>query len=169
MTDDKQKSIINLLYIFLIISTLCAFVPFIMAQIAFISLLFVTLISAYYYKTKDRPDGLLHNHMTYLIGTVWIGSFLLAVGMAVAGYWVFMNGNNQPLDDFMRSAQSGVIPDEAAMNEAMIAYMRINMQLILVSTILFVGPAVIYLVYRIAHGYSRAMKGYRIAKPKSWL
>ena len=32
-----------------------------------------------------------------------------------------------------------------------------------------IGPAILYFVYRVVNGMSRAAKGYRIANPKSWL
>ncbi len=169
MDAQKQKSTINLLYIFLIASTIFSFMPYVSAQVAALALIIVTLMAAYYYRSKDSTGGLIHNHMTYMIGTIWIGGTVLLLGMMAIGLCLYLRGDHTLLQDAMRSAQSGIMPDEAALQSLTIDYMRANWNLIVTSSIAFGGPPLIYFIYRVANGYTRALKGYRIAKPKSWL
>lgn len=169
MDTQKQKSIINALYICLIISTVLSFMPYLNAVIASAALFIVTLFAAYIYRMKDTPDGLLYNHMTYLIGTIWISSSFLILGIMAAGYCVYMNGDHSVVQTAMNGVQSGVMPSEEEMKGMTMSYVRDNLRLIVSASLVFVGPPLLYLVYRVANGYARAMKGYRIAKPKSWL
>lgn len=169
MDIQKQKGIINALYIMLILSTILSFVPVAAAQIGSLALIFAVLIGAYYYKAKDSEDGLLHNHMTYLIGTVWIGGAFLVIGMIAAAIWISGQSDNTALDNIIQQMSNGVMLDEAMLKSALTQYITDNQSLLLRVTLLTIGPAILYFVYRIANGYARALRGYRIAKPKSWL
>jgi uncharacterized membrane protein len=165
MDTPKQKSIINILYLLLVLSTILSFVPLAAAQMVSLVMVAATLIAAYACRAKDTEDGLLYNHMTYMIGTIWIGSAFILLGMVLAGTWVYLQGDHSLLE----SVASGQILDEAGMNQLMMDYAHANKELLVTATLATVGPAVLYFVYRVANGYSRAAKGYRIAKPKSWL
>lgn len=169
MDDQKYKTAINILYIFLIISTVLSFVPTEAAQILSLVIVTVTLIVAYILRLRDSEDGLVYNHMTYLIGTIWIGTGFLLLGMIAAGTWVFLHGDHAVLDSAISQVQAGAIPDQEMINQVISDYMIANKSLLILSSIPTIGPAVLYFVYRVANGYGRAMKGYRIAKPKSWL
>lgn len=169
MGNEEQKKIINTLYGFLILSTILGFVPHGGAFMASLALWLVTLVAAYIYRGKDKDDGLLHNHMTYLIGTIWIGTSLIVLGTMIAGLWVYYGGDNSPLDDVVAAANKGVIPDEAGLRQIMGDYFTINKRLLITASSVAIGPAILYFVYRVANGLSRAAKGYRLANPKSWL
>ncbi len=169
MTPEKQKTTINFLYIFLILSTILSFVPISIAQILSFAIIITVLIGAYYYKNKDDADGLLHNHMTYMINTIWIGGSFFVIGMILAAMIVFLKGDHSIVNSAMENVMSGQSPTKEALNTLMIEYMAINKDLLVKATVPTVGPAVLYLVYRIAHGYKRGINGYRILKPHSWL
>lgn len=169
MDIAKQKQTINVLYIFLIISTVLGFVPMISAQIMSIALIIAVLIAAYYYRFRDDEDGLLFNHMTYLIGTIWIGSTFLVLGIFAAGGWLYLQGDHSVIHEAANQIANGVVPSEASLMLLTGQYMQANKSLLIMATATFVGPTILYFIYRVANGYSRAMKGYRIAKPKSWL
>ena len=169
MTSEKQKQIINILYIFLILSTVLSFVPIDVAQIMSLLIILTVLICAYYYKKQDDVEGLLHNHMTYMINTIWIGGSFLVIGMILAALIVFLKGDHTVVHNAMEGIMGGQTPTEEMFHALMMEYMSINRDLLVKATIPTVGPAIAYLVYRIAHGYKRGMNGYRISKPKSWL
>lgn len=169
MEQKQQKSTINALYIFLVISTVLSFVPYISAQIMAFALVFVTLTAAYIYRGKDAEGGLLHNHMTYMIGTIWIGGGFLLLGFIALGLALYARGDHSVVYEAMQAAQSGIIANQDDMQRLTLSYITANKDLIIMSSFVFLGPPMLYFIYRVANGYGRAMKGYRIAKPKSWL
>lgn len=169
MEDKAQQNIINVLYILLIIGTVLSFVPHMIAQIMTIPLVLLVLIAAYIYKAKDTEDGLLYNHMTYLIGTIWIGSTFLTLGIVAAGLYVYAQGDHSIIHDAANQIASGYMPNDQDLINLSVNYFHANKNVLILGTGVFVGPAILYFVYRIGNGYGRAAKGYRIANPKSWL
>lgn len=173
METQAQKNIINVLYLFLIVSTITGFMPSTWAQEVSLVLVIISLIAAYWYRSRDEEDGLVYNHMTYLIGTIWNGTTFMILGMLAAGAWVYLQGDNSVLDHSVQQATdqilSGGMPTDAQMSGWMDEYLIANKSLTIMAGIICVGPGVLYFIYRVANGYARAMKGYRIAKPRSWL
>lgn len=169
MDTQKQQNKINILYGILIVSTVLSFVPEVTLQIFSFILLALVLIFASYYKKTDKVDGLLYNHMTYMIGTIWIGSAMLLLGMIAGGIWVHGSADNSAFDAMMAQVEGGNIPTAEDLKATAASYMEINKRLLITSTIVTVGPGVLYIIYRVATGMSRAYQGYRIANPKSWL
>ena len=169
MENTPHKNTINALYIMLVISTVLGFVPSITAFLLSMALWFLVLVAAYIYRAKDKEDGLLHNHMTYLIGTIWIGTSFIVLASIVGGYWIWSQGDSTAFEAFATSLESGAVPSEDDMMNTLTDYYMANNSLILKVSLVTIAPAVLYFVYRISNGFSRACKGYRIANPKSWL
>jgi len=169
MDTPQQKYIVNVLYILLIVSTVLGFMPMENPQVWSLILVIISLIAAYWYRSRDHEDGLMYNHMTYLIGTIWNGTTFMIIGMLAAGAWVYFQGDSNVIQQAMEQISGGMVPTEADMNGWMDQYYQDNRQLLFLSSIVCVGPGVLYFIYRVANGYARAMKGYRIANPSSWL
>lgn len=169
MDLKSQKNKINALYLFLIISTILSFVPESAAQILSLTLITLVLIAAYLYRHREKEDSLLYNHMTYMIGTIWIGSAVMLAGMFLLGFWVYAQGDHTIIHNAVNNIQNGQMYDEAAMRQVMQDYLSANELFLIKASLPTIGPAILYIVYRVANGYGRAMKGYRIAKPTSWL
>lgn len=169
MENIPHRKTINTLYLLLILSTVLGFVPNGTAFLGSVALWFTVLIAAYVYRGKDKEDGLLYNHMTYLIGTVWIGTGFIMIASLAGGYWIWSQGDNTAIDTFIAGIEGGAVPDNDALMNALTQYMIANKDLILKASLMTVVPAILYFVYRIGNGFSRACKGYRIANPKSWL
>lgn len=167
--EPKYKTTINVLYGILVFSTILGFVPTGNAQIYSIVLWLIVWAAAYYYRRKDTEDGLLYNHMTYLIGTIGIGTTVILIGMLVAGFWIFMQGDRTAIDAMVARLMNGEMMGEDEMNAAMNQAMVDNQKLMWTASLVAIGPAVLYFVYRVANGLGRAAKGYRIANPRSWL
>lgn len=169
MEDKTHTGMINLFYGFLIVSVVLNFIPNMYALAASVMLWLVTLIAAYLYRARDSEDGLMYNHMTYLIGTIWIGTTLIVIGAGIAGWWVFNEGDRTAINGLMTSLQTTGVLDEATTQMFTDQYISDNKNLLLTASAIGVGPAILYFVYRVSNGLSRAAKGYRIANPKSWL
>jgi uncharacterized membrane protein len=169
MENIPHKNTINTLYIMLIISTILGFVPNATAFLFSLALWFVVLIAAYVYRSKDKDDGLLYNHMTYLIGTIWIGTSFIILASLIGGYWIWSQGDSTAFETLAAGLAEGTPPSEDAVMNTMTSYYLANNDLILKVSLVTIAPAVLYFVYRIGNGFSRAWKGYRIANPKTWL
>ncbi len=169
MEDKTQKNTINTLYFILVLSTILGFVPNAWAFTASFTLWVVVLLAAYVYRGKDNEDGLLYNHMTYLIGTIWIGTSFILIGTLAAGLWVYLQGDNSAFEAAFARLEGGAMIDEAAIRQVTQDYLSINRDLMITASTFAIGPSILYFVYRVANGISRAGKGYRIANPKSWL
>ncbi len=169
MELKQQQTIISGLYMFLIISTVLSFVPLGVMQMLSLILITIALIIAYFYKFKKDEESLLYNHSVYLIGTIWIGSSVLVFGMLAAALVVFYFGDHTIIDNAMAQITSGGMLDEEALKSVMYDYMDENRTLLIMASIPTIAPSILYFVYRIVNGYGRAIKGYRIAKPSSWL
>jgi len=125
-------------------------------------------IAAYFLRRREEPDSFAHNHIDFIIRTIWIWSLFFVIGMAGAGMMISQSGDMSALDQLMSSVTDGSIPTEADMNQTAQVYFETNYALILRTTLLWLGPAQLYAVWRIARGLSRALKGYRLANPRSW-
>lgn len=169
MDTRKQQTTIQSLYLLLIASTVMSFMPNIAVSLFGLLLLLIVLIAAYLYRLSDARDGLLHNHMTYMIGTIWLGSTLIALGVAMAGWWVYMNGDHSVVQSAVSSVQTGLVPSEDQMYGFLWQYMADNRKIIMDSALMFVAIPVLYFLYRVVNGFARAASGYRVANPKSWL
>lgn len=166
---DKEQKNVTQFYGAFAASVICNFIPLAIVQIFGWSLMLAVLIGAYIYKARSKLDSLAYNHMTYIIGTIWIGSLLLFLGMLVATYWVYAQGDHTVIEGLIATVNSGTIVSEAEMTSVLHSYMQQNYKLLMTVTLSTVGPAVLYVVYRTACGLSRASKGYRMAKPAGWL
>ena len=166
---EKQKKTINTLYFILILSTILSFVPESIAQTVSLVLVIVVLIAAYMYRSKDSQDGLLYNHMTYMIGTIWIGTGFIVLGSLITGLWVYLQGDQSVILNAISQIEAGIVPSEAQMEGYVSDYIDSNKALLMKASLVAIGPAILYFVYRVGNGIGRASKGYRIANPKSWL
>lgn len=169
MNAGKEQKTIVQFYAAFAASILCNFVPLAVVQLFGLSLLLAVLIAAYIYKARAALDSLTYNHMTYLIGTIWAGSTLLLIGMAVATYWVYAQGDHTLIYTLMENLNAGVPPSPAQIEGIMSQYIQTNKQLLITATIATVSPGMIYMIYRTFCGLTRASKGYRLAKPAGWL
>jgi uncharacterized membrane protein len=165
--DKEQKTIMNLYGAFAA-SIICNFIPLAVVQGFGICLLLIVLIAAYIYKARAKLDSLTYNHTTYLIGTIWVSSFLLLIGMMTASYWVYMKGDHTLIQNLMAATNSGIVPTPDDMEATLRGYIHQNMKLLITATATTIGPGMIYMIYRTVCGLSRASKGYRMAKPAGW-
>lgn len=169
MELNKQQDIIKTLYAFFIFSTFLSFVPIGFAQVMSLALIVTTLIVAYFYKYIGKKDDILSNHMTYMIGTIWVSSSFLVMGMLCAAAIVYLKGDHTIVHNAVDQITSGTLMEEEEIKSLMMDYMNTNITILILASIPTIVPAILYFVYRIANGYSRAIKGYRIANPKGWL
>lgn len=116
-----------------------------------------------------KGESFEENHTTFIIRTIWIYSLLVTFGIIGAGIIIGQSGNPAALNPMLDAMMTGVQPPEADIENWMRQYFMDNQELILNQSRIWLCPAQIYLVWRILRGGGRAFKGYRLARPKSWI
>lgn len=166
--DPEQKSVMRV-YAALVASVILQAMPMVVAQGIGTLILFGAWVACGIVRRRSKPEGLAHNHMIYLSRTLWISSFLLIVGVALAGVWVLQEGDHSAIDRLANGIMNGSAPSEAALAAAGKDYFLTNFRLILEASLLTIGPGFAYFFYRTLRGFLRAGRGYRMADPKGWL
>ncbi|MGB4057554.1 MAG: hypothetical protein WBK77_05680 [Alphaproteobacteria bacterium] len=174
--DPDRKKIIRL-YAAFGIGLLLSLIPFILAALVSSALLLGILVAAYILRTDTERDSLMENHMTFIIRTIWIGSFFALLTMTVASIYLFKTLDNTPLnpciDQFLSiSTQPQILDMKIIMGVFQGCwenYWRANINPFIVSAIIAAGPIVLYFLIRYVRGLTRATRGERITKPLAWL
>ncbi len=170
--NQDQKKIIGLYMIFGISILLCM-IPHIAAAIISMPALLFALVVAYRMRAGMAEDSLKHNHATYVIRTIWIGSFLASVTVIAASVYLFYTLDNAPLMPCLERLVS-VDPEKALMMIDSLfgpcygPYLSANLHVFIVGGAIAAGAPLAYFVLRFIRGFSRALKGYRVTKPKAW-
>lgn len=173
MTEDdsqngKDKKVVMSVYGLMIISLVLQFIPALTVQIFALCLMGIAVLAAYVFRFGIKKDSFRAGHMTYLIGTVWIGSVLLSIGITIASFWFKQTGDHTMTHEMMNMVMQGVEITDSAMTETFFRYMKANAKSLILIGLLTCGPAIGYIVYRLARGFSRALKSMAIDNPKSW-
>lgn len=166
MTKDQKDT--AGMYLMFSAGIIMNFVPVLTSQFLGLCMILVALIGAYLYKAKSRLDSLTYNHMTYLIGTIWVSSFLLLIGMIIAVIWVYQLGDHTVIMEVVTGANNGVLFTQDELETVMQNYIQRNMTLLLTATGTTLGPGLIYIIYRVTNGLRLAVRGDRFEKPARW-
>lgn len=178
--DEKpegQKTILNLYAAFgvsVILSLLPSFSAALLSAVFFIGV----LVAGYSIRGKAEHGSLVENHATFVIRTMWIAALLSLVttGIATAymmgriDYFMFDPCANTLAGKGIAWMESAGVMEVYAIIEPCVApFLDTNKTLLMNALLIAGGPVIIYMTYRIAKGVGRAMKGYRLANPKSWI
>lgn len=168
MTDTGQKTILRL-YAALAAAVVLQCLPVPVLQIVGVVLMLGALGRVYGLRRKSDPESLAYNHMTYLIRTVWISALFLLIGFAGASVWFYQVADHAEIHAAVDSILGGAIVDEAQIVNVLEAYKDANFRLLVLASVFAAAPAILYFIFRVVKGLSRASRGYRIASPKAWL
>lgn len=174
-TDPDQKKILQLYAAFgaaLVLSV----VPSVIAAFACLFFFLGVLIAAYIICTSAEEGSLAENHMTFVIRTIWIGSFLGLLSIIAGSIYLFYNVDNTTLDPCIQNflaIGSGMQNMEiqalvGIFEPCLDNYLKINMRDLIIGGIISAGPILIYFIVRFTRGLSRALNSYRIANVRSW-
>ncbi len=175
--NPEMKTILHV-YGVLVAALLLSFVPdpafAIVATIFFLGV----WIAAYIIRKKAEEDSLTENHMIWIIRTLWITCLFSVVTITAGGLYLWSQLDYsaiQPCSEqaanYLMAQQSGTVNATelmALMGPCEDAFLRDNQPALILSAIIAALPLIIYLVMRLTKGLSRAVKGYRLASPKSW-
>lgn len=174
--QQQQKKIMTVYALFgagLILSL----VPMLSAMVISSSTLLGVLVMAYVLRTGVDEDSLLHNHLTFIIRTIWIGSLLALLTLTAASLYMLETLNNEPLlpciNELYGAATNTNVWDPLAMRNLVSGqcwdnYWRENLSVFIIGGSIAIGPVLIYFGFRYARGLGRAKNGYRLANPEAW-
>ena len=175
---DPDRGMILFIYGLFGLSIILTLIPnVIVAGLSLVALL-LTMILTYMFRARRPEDSLMHNHMVFIIRTIWIGGFLMIFTL-IAGAGIMLYGiNNAPLQPCIDKFIGSVNPDTISMNDVksmsdifgacMNSYIGVNWITFLISGVVAAGPILLYFFVRFARGMGRAISGYRLANPQAW-
>lgn len=151
---DQLKAIA--LYVSFIVAALLVFAPVPALSLLALLAMIVVMIVIGFLRRECEKDSLLHNHATYLSRTFWMWQLLLLIGSVLGGYYIF-----QQHPDIQQILQ---------IVESLSAARTDTPEFKMMATVAIAafGPGFLYVAYRLIRGLHRALRGYRVAKPKSF-
>ena len=132
------------------------------------------MIAAYALRKKNDEGSLIENHMTFIIRTIWIGSFFAMITTVVGSIYLFLNIDNAPLEpcmnDLVNHAQNitGLRGLETVFGNCYEPYWVINAHAFITSFAIVALPVLVYFSVRYARGLARAANSYRVANQLGW-
>ncbi|MEM7680048.1 MAG: hypothetical protein AAF182_03490 [Pseudomonadota bacterium] len=169
---EKQK--ILQVYAALAATLILSLLPFLNAAVLSLLLGLLVLVMGYIYRGRAEANSLMENHMTFVIRTVWIGSFFAVLFMAFGAAYLLSYLDNEPLLDcmqgFMAMGSEIYHPEifKTVFSPCQESYLAVNMDVLVTGGIIVAVPPLLYFSVRLVRGLSRALKGYRLADPTSW-
>lgn len=176
MSNDKETKTLNTVYGMLIALTVLSFVPNMTLATIVLLAFIVYLIALYVIKSKAEDDGLLENHCAFLIKTIWVTSLFSLLTLTAALIYLLpiydpsaLNSCNANLFNALTTNPNvGMADLQTMLQPCMDQFMSDNNTVFMTAALIAGGPIVIYFIYRLYKGGSRAFKGYRVANPKAW-
>ena len=165
---DKTRFTILSVYGLCGLAALLSGFPSYAAQNAGMTLILVLLILVYILRMRAKLDSLEYHHFSFIIRTIWIYSLFAGIGVLFASWAVYQNGDASAIDALITQLETGIPPTQQDIEASGRAYMETNMSLILKSLMLWMSPALLYLMWRVIRGGMRAYKNYRVYNIYSW-
>ncbi len=175
--EDPARAKIIKLYVAFGLSIVLTVIPHVWAAAASMLMLLYTRIVAYVLRGRGPKDSLADNHATFVIRTIWLTGLFAIVTLAAGSAYLLERIDNAPLmpcmDKFLnmnpeKAAVMNVVDMGTLFENCMHPFVTTNWNALIVSMLIAGGPLLAYVVVRFARGLSRALKGYRLAKPKAW-
>jgi len=174
--DDfkKQQQLVLNFYALMGAALVMSFLPFISAALLALLMFGGGLIAAYIVRGRRGGQSYAGNHLTFIIRTIWIASLFSLVTMIAATIYILTYYDPGPVqacaEQIVSAAASApdIMALQSMIQPCMDEFMRVNGQVFLVGGVIGIAPIVIYFVYRLSSGLSRAIKMHRIGDNKSW-
>jgi uncharacterized membrane protein len=106
--------------------------------------------------------------MTFLIRTFWISSLIFLVSVIPVIVWVWPKVDLNGLAALANDAGGDYSTLQAMGPERLMEAAGLTASVYKISSLILIGPSMLYFIYRVAKGLARAMKGYRLNDVKSW-
>lgn len=168
-------------YLAVIGMIILSFVPNIWASLLAVFAFFGVLIAAYVIRSEADRGDLVRNHMTYIIATLWAGSFVMLLGMIASSAVLLKGLDHAPLmsclEPLVGAAQNGDVERvtaelnnvHALIQPCWESYWIINARTIILAAAITIGPTLAYFGWRIFRGLHLSARGENFANPKRWI
>lgn len=151
-TEQDIKKTLLTLYALVGAGSIMMLIPYMLLPYAGIACAFVGLMSAYFYRWKQKNNMMMAFHTTYIIRTVWVSSLILTIGVILFGCIIFYNGDMSVINMMMANVENGVVPSEADIASMQHIFVQTNKGLIITTALFVLTPYPLYLVYRTIKG-----------------
>jgi len=143
------------------------------------ALLLIILIMAYVLRAKTERTSLAGNHTTYIIRSIWTGSFLIPlITMPIALTYLLPNYDPAAMEECGMALNQFILDngsDPSEMDQATLSgyiapcmgeFMNDNRAVFFKAGLIAALPILVYFIYRFGKGTGRAVKGHRLANPE---
>lgn len=176
MATSEEKTILRVYGTFAAALVLML-LPNMLVCILALALMAGVLITAYAKRRKADPHGLIADHMTFIIRTIWLGNGIAVISTAIASIYMMKRANHLPLQDCSHTAAQHILDSGAQdmqtinslMKPCIDGFIAGNIPVLIASVAIAATPPMLYFAFRTAKGLNRARKGHRIGDVKSWL
>ncbi|MCK6418019.1 MAG: hypothetical protein L6Q57_03655 [Alphaproteobacteria bacterium] len=172
--SDERNTILYL-YGFFGLAVLSSVIPHTLAAVISIVLILLILPLAYHLRRKADAESLLANHATFIICTIWVGSFVAVAGLLAGSTVLLLYIDHNPLYPCLSGIMDGhPVPMDGPGLHALFSpclgdYLSKNGTIFAISGLLAIVPPLAYVGVRYVRGLSRAAKGHRLAHPQAWI
>lgn len=174
--ERKEKNKVYQLYGLFGAGLLLSLVPTGIAAAVTAVLFLGLLIGAYVLRAGAEREGLLHNHATFIIITLWVAGGLAIPTTLIGSVYMLAHIDKEALNACMNefiamgpaAAQQSLAQMEAFFQPCVDTFITVNMRVLVISATIAAGPVLLYTVYRFVKGLYRAKDGYRMAAPRNW-
>lgn len=152
-------------------------VPHIAFAAASLIFLTVVLIACAVMKRGDA-ESLKANHAVFISRTVWISGLFASLTTTAASFYLLPKVDNSPLEPCSNQilahaealARGENIAEVVALLQPCIhPFVQTNEEIFMISVLAAAAPVLLYIAVRFTRGFARAISGYRVNHPKSWL
>lgn len=168
----NEEKIIKNVYAAFVVSLFMTFLPNLPAAVIALVLFLGVMIAAYILRAKSGEESLMHDHMTFIIRTIWIAGLFGLFTITTGSFYLLQNMDQTLLHVCAQQAIDSGSTDVVAMSKmiqpCMDDFVMANKGVFLTSTIISALPLIAYMLYRLAKGIARAAKGHRMGDNKSW-
>lgn len=174
-SPDKTRKKILTVYGLLGASLVVSFIPKMAFAYLAMFLFVATLLAAYIYRAEDKAEGLLSQHMTWIVRTVWIASLfaLPTIGLAIA--YMIPQIDYSLMNACVQEVSAQLDPDnpdyaalDAMIQPCMDDFLHHNQIVFFIAMLIGGGPLVLYMVLRGYRGLSAFRAGRDIPNLKGW-
>lgn len=162
--QQEQKTVLRV-YTALAVMLVLSCIPHLAAAAAVAMLFAGILVAAHSIRSGGAPGGFTAGHMTWVIRTIWLSSFIGTITTALASVYVLKYYDpsiiHQCVDEIMNGAKN--------VDTCISRFIEANYNTFVIGAILAGVPVGLYLVYRFIRGGYPALQGHSVKKPESWL
>lgn len=162
--QQEQKTVLRVYTAFAVMLVLSC-IPHLMAAAAAAILFAGILVAAYSIRSGGAPGGFTAAHMTWIIRTIWISSFIGGITTALASIYVLKHYDPSIIHQCVDGIMNGTENVDACISR----FIEANYNTFIIGAILAGVPVGLYLVYRFIRGGYPALQGHSVRNPQAWL